>query len=367
MRVSEGQVTVTVPEQPDAGKGSEVFFNPVQELNRDLTVATLRAYRDRTDAESYLDATAASGIRGVRAAADGWETTLCDVDDEAVALCEQNLERNGLAGSVRHENANVLMHSAAFDVVDLDPFGTPIPFADAAIQGTKRLLCVTATDTAPLCGAHFESGVRSYGAVPRNTEYHAEMGLRVLLSAMVRTAARYDIAARPILSHATSHYVRAYLEFDHGAKVANDCINELGYVHHCQQCLWRTHDRGLIADTPEACPNCGEHLQTAGPIWLARTCEPAFAGGVADYITEDMGTGGTVKELLATLAAELDTPTHYDQHRLCKRWGRGAEAMDTFIEKLEASGHEASRTHYGGTTFKTDADVVEIREATAKR
>jgi len=41
--------------------------------------------------------------------------------------------------------------------------------------------------------------------------------------------------------------------------------------------------------------------------------------------------------------------------------------MDTFIEKLEASGHEASRTHYGGTTFKTDADVVEIREATAKR
>jgi tRNA (guanine26-N2/guanine27-N2)-dimethyltransferase len=367
MRVSEGQVTVTVPEQPDAGKGADVFFNPVQELNRDLTVATLRAYRERTPrVESYLDATAASGIRGVRAAADGWDASLCDIDDDAAALCRENLAENDLDGEVHRENANVRMHSEAYDVVDLDPFGTPIPFADAAIQGTKHLLCVTATDTAPLCGAHFESGVRSYGAVPRNTEFHAEMGLRVLLSAMVRTAARYDIAARPILSHATSHYVRTYLEFDHGAKVANDCIGELGYVHHCQQCLWRSHENGLIADPPEECPNCGQHLQTAGPIWLGRTCDPDFADAVGDHLTEDMGTAGKADALLSTLAGELDTPTHYDQHRLCKRWGRGAEAMDEFIEKLRAAGFGASTTHYGGTTFKTDADVVEIREATTE-
>ena len=367
MRVSEGQVTVTVPEQPDAGKGANVFFNPVQELNRDLTVAALRAYRDREErVESYLDATAASGIRGVRAAADGWETALCDVDDEAVALCRENLDSNGLSGTVHHENANVLLHSEAFDVVDLDPFGTPIPFADAAIQGTKRLLCVTATDTAPLCGAHFESGVRSYGAVPRNTEFHPEMGMRVLLSAMVRTAARYDIAARPICSHATSHYVRTYLAFDHGAKVANDCIDELGYVHHCQHCLWRDYDAGLIADPPAACPHCGEHLQTAGPLWLGRTCDPAFTEAVSEHVTSEMGTAENVRDLLSTLGSELDTPTHYDQHRLCKRWGRGAEAMDTFIEKLRDSGYDASRTHYGGTTFKTDADVVEIREATVE-
>jgi len=79
-----------------------------------------------------------------------------------------------------------------------------------------------------------------------------------------------------------------------------------------------------------------------------------------------MGTAEKARELCDTLAGELDTPTHYDQHRLCKRWGRGAEAMDTFIEKLQPAGHEASRTHYGGTTVKTDADVGEIREATAE-
>jgi len=364
MRVTEGQVTVEVPEQADAGKGENVFFNPVQELNRDLTMAALRAYREREPrAERYLDATAASGVRGVRAAADGWESTLCDVDPEAVDLCERNLERNDLAAEVRHQDANVAMHRDPWDVVDIDPFGTPIPFVDAAFQGTRNMVCVTATDTAPLCGAHFESGVRSYSAIPRNTEYHAEMGMRILLGALVRTAARYDLAAVPVLSHATKHYARTYLELDQGATVANETIDQVGHVYHCQHCLWRDHSAGLHADAPEECPSCGEHLQTAGPLWLGPTCEPAFTEEVADHLTADMGAAEEAADLLDTLGDELVTPTHYDQHRLCKRWGRGAESMDDFLSKLRDAGHEASRTHYGGTTFKTRADVDEIRAA----
>jgi tRNA (guanine26-N2/guanine27-N2)-dimethyltransferase len=38
--------------------------------------------------------------------------------------------------------------------------------------------------------------------------------------------------------------------------------------------------------------------------------------------------------------------------------------MDDFLADLRAAGHAASRTHYGGTTFKTTADVTEIRAAT---
>ncbi len=365
MRVTEGSVEIEAPEQPEEGAGDVVFFNPVQELNRDVTVAALRAYREREPrAESYLDATAATGIRGVRAASDGWDVTCADVDPDAVALCEDNLARNDLEGTVVHRDANPLLHESHFDVVDLDPFGTPIPFADAAVQGTRDLLCVTATDTAPLCGAHFEPGVRRYSTVPRNTEYHAEMGLRVLVSALVRTAARYDVAAVPVLSHATKHYARAYLEFEHRAGAANDAIDDLGFVHHCQHCLRRESEWGLIAHPPDSCPNCGESIQTAGPIWLGPTTDSAFAEATWEAVTDDMGTGDEARDLLATLAAELAEPTHYDQHRLCKRWNVSAPSMDEFLAAIEAAGFETSRTHYGGTTFKTPADVVEIRQAT---
>ena len=373
MRVTEGGVEIEVPEQADAGVGDGVFYNPEQELNRDLTVAVLRAVRDRqTDASeaaderalTYLDATAASGVRGVRAAVDGWDVTCCDVDSEAAELCRENLARNDLDGEVVRGDANVLMHRRSFDVVDLDPFGTPVGFVDAAVRSAGRVLCVTATDTAPLCGAHFESGVRHYGAVPRNTEYHAEMGLRVLVSALVRTAARHDVAATPLLSHATRHYARTYLRLESGARAADARVADLGYIDHCEHCLYREHERGLLADPLDACPRCGEGIQTAGPVWLGRTCDPEFVATVRERVTDDMGTAGTARDLCTRLGAELDEPTHYDQHRLCKRWGVGATAMDDFLDALRAAGFAASRTHYGGTTFKTDADVDETRAAT---
>ena len=380
MDVHEGRVTVTVPEQADAGRGEGVFFNPDMELNRDLTVATLRAYRRRESrAESYLDATAASGIRGVRAAKDGWDVTMADVDQDAVALCRENLADNDLDAEVVHRDANSLLHDheLTWDVVDLDPFGTPIPFADAAFSNTRDLVCVTATDTAPLCGAHFESGVRKYSAVPRNTEYHAEMGLRVLLSALSRTAARYDVGVTPILSHVTDHYVRTYLELAHTATDANDAIEQLGFVHHCQQCLHREHETGLISHPPGECPNCGgAQLLTAGPLWIGPAHDASFVADVRAELVERAGDGdatweeprdefGTAKRAVKTLdriAAELHTPTHYDQHKLYKRWGEPAIGMDDFLDQLEAAGFEASRTHYGGTTFKSDARVAEIRD-----
>jgi tRNA (guanine26-N2/guanine27-N2)-dimethyltransferase len=364
MHVREGTVEISVPEQGE-GAGEEVFYNPTQELNRDITVAVLRAYRGREPrAETYLDAMTASGIRGVRARANNWTVTCTDTDADAVALCRENLARNDLEADVLERDVNPLLHETFFDVVDIDPFGTPVPFLDAAFQGTRNLLCVTATDTAPLCGAHFEPGVRRYGAVPRNTEYHAEMGVRVLLSAIVRTGARYDVAPRPLLTHATKHYVRTYLELDRGAREANTAVDELGHIHHCEHCLWRTTESRLVADAPECCSHCGHGIQTAGPVWLGGTCDPAFVERVAGGISDGFGTADRSRSLLDTLAAELDTPTHYDQHRLCKRWGRPADAMDAFLGRLGDAGHRVSRTHYGGTTFKTDAAVPAIREAT---
>ncbi|RDI71636.1 tRNA (guanine(26)-N(2))-dimethyltransferase [Halopelagius longus] len=371
MDVREGEIAVEVPGARDGaseGAGDDVFYNPTQELNRDVTVAVLRAYRERDPrAETYLDAMAASGIRGVRAAAAGFDVTCADVEEEAVELARRNFERNDLPGEAVHRDANALMHDSVFDVVDLDPFGTPVPFADAAFANTRDLVCVTATDTAPLCGAHQKSGIRKYSTLPQNTDYHSEMGLRVLLSAMVRTAARYDKAAVPILSHVTRHYARTYLELDSRATKADEAIENLGHVYHCEDCLARDHEFGLVAHPPEECAVCGSsRLLVAGPIWLGPICDPEFAREVRGHVTEEMGTERRAKEMLETVAGELDRPTHYDQHRLCKQWGRSASAMDEFIDQLREAGFEATRAHYSGTAFKTDASIAEMREATAE-
>ena len=369
MELSEGGVEIAVEQPRDGtseGSGDGVFFNPEMELNRDITVAVLRAYQEREPrVETYLDAMAASGIRGVRAANEGYDVTCCDTDSEAVELARENLARNDLDGAVVERNVNALLHEELFDIVDLDPFGTPIPFADAAFAQTRNMVCVTATDTAPLCGAHLDSGKRKYSAVPRNTDYHPEMGLRTLLSALLRTAARYDVAAEPICSHVSRHYARTYLELDRGASRADDLLDSLGYVHHCEDCLARDHEFGWHPEsTPETCPSCGSNrVVTAGPIWLGAVADSGFTERVRHHLTPEFGEHTRADKLLATVASELDTPTHYDQHRLCKQWGVPATAMDEFLDALRDAGHEATRTQYSGTAFKTDAEIEEIREA----
>ncbi len=241
-----------------------------------------------------------------------------------------------------------------------------MPFVDAAVAGTRNLLCVTATDTAPLCGAHFESGVRRYDTVPRNTEYHPEMGLRVLIGALVRRAASRDKAAVPVCSHVSRHYARTYLELEANATEANAALEELGFVHHCQDCLERDHEFGRLPDAPEVCPDCGSRrVVTAGPIWLGPVAEPSFVERVSDAVTDDMGEAKRARKLLDTVAGEPDRPTHYDQHRLYKQWSRPAIGMEEFVAALRDAGFAAARAHYSGTAFKTDATVAEMRDVTA--
>lgn len=368
MRTQEGRVTIEIPGTSEEEIEEDVFYNPNQVLNRDLTLAVLRAYRDRdADVSTYLDAMAASGIRGLRAAADGWQATMCDRNPKAVDLCRHNLDLNDLSGTVVHADANAHIHGHTYDVIDIDPFGSPMPFADSALSNARRLVCITATDTAPLCGAHFNAGVRRYDAVPRNTEYHPEMGLRILISAIARTAARYDRAITPLLSHATRHYVRGYFALETGAQVADTALDNLGYLHHCEDCLYRRHEHGRFASEQSHCPNCeSNRIVTAGPIWLGPTNDSAFLSTVTSHVDETLEDPSAVVELIESLQQELDVPTHYDQHRLCKEWSRPASPMDEFLTALRDAGYRASRAHYSGTAFKTDATVEEIRTATAE-
>ena len=209
------------------------FYNPKMLLNRDIGVAMASSL----GLSDYLDALSASGIRGLRVAKEAGveKVTLNDVSPQACRLMEKNMSRNGLAGTVTCCNANVLLHEQHFQAVDLDPFGSPSSYLSAASRSALSYLFITATDTAPLCGAHLMSGIRKYMAVPLRTDYHREMGARILLGLAARELARLDKAMQPMLTHVTDHYVRTYLRVIKGAKAADRCLEKLGYVEHCRE------------------------------------------------------------------------------------------------------------------------------------
>jgi tRNA (guanine26-N2/guanine27-N2)-dimethyltransferase len=331
------------------------FYNPKMLLNRDIGVAMARSL-GLTD---YLDALSASGIRGLRVAKEAGveKVTLNDVNPQACQLMEQNLSRNGLAGTVTCCNANVLLHEQHFQAVDLDPFGSPSSYLSAASRSALSYLFITATDTAPLCGAHLMSGIRKYMAVPLRTDYHREMGARILLGLAARELARLDKAMQPMLTHVTDHYVRTYLRVIKGAKAADRCLEKMGYVEHCPSC-----GSFVLLEKPQPggeCGHCSGKTALAGPLWLggiqeAQVIEKAFAWE---------GHSRRAKKLLATCASEAEVPMYYDHHSICERLHITPGKIDEAIERLLESGHRASRTHFSGLGIKTDAGMTDVEAA----
>lgn len=360
--VTEGRTTVLVP-APDPSASfppgsTPVFYNPRMALNRDATVLFLRALPADSRPATYLDAMGATGLRGLRVAGEaGVPVTINDRSPRALGLAALNAERLGLVVETVRSDANALMSSRRFGAVDLDPFGSPAPFTDAACRSVARFLFVTATDTAPLCGAHLRAGMRRYSARPMNTEYHGEVGLRILLGFVARELVKYDRGLVPLCCFAREHFVRLQLGVRPGAGAADTTLGRIGYIHQCSSCPGRVEQVGLVAE-PEKCPACGGTTVPIGPLWLGCVNDPAMLEAMRTELpSSGLERGTALERLLTTLAGELPTASHYDYHVLAKRVGASPPAIDVFLERLRAGGYTASRAHYSGTAIKTDAPL----------
>lgn len=367
--IGEGDVVIDIPcvdtssnFPPSSGP---VFYNTHMQPNRDISVAAVSAFMKLYPAKegrgtTYVDALAATGIRGIRIAKEtDAGVVLNDISPAACEMIAHNVEKNGIDCEVVNENANVILHKRTFDVVDLDPFGTPVPFLDSAVRSTKSLLCVTATDTAPLCGAHKNSGIRTYAAVALNNEYHGEMGLRILLGTIARTFAKYDRTMIPLLTYASRHYVRTYVRVVKGAKSADSMMKLMGFVSHCNNCGHRTFHYGLLPQLPASCELCSEKVTAAGPLWLGNMHDTDFC----DVALDEIGRRDFSKlcgGIVTLCRDEVDVPFFFDHHVVCKNIGISPKKIDELVLLLKEHGFKASRAHVTGTGFKTDARIDAI-------
>ena len=166
-----------------------VFYNPKMRFCRDLDMLVFRSL----NSHEYLDALAASGVRGIRAALEAeYQPIFNDWDRNAVETIKRNLKLNNIDAEVHNRDATILMRERKFYHIDLDPFGSPSEFIDSACFSTLKYLSITATDTAALCGSATLSGLRKYSSFAKKTEYYPEVGVRMLIGKVAREITKYD-------------------------------------------------------------------------------------------------------------------------------------------------------------------------------
>lgn len=195
----------------------------------------------------------------------------CDLSEFSRSVFCRNLELNGLDQtqvSYTLGDTNKVLINSQFDVIDLDPYGSMIPFLFAAIhalgsRGKPGLLCVTCTDTKVLMGPERHKCYYDYGSARGGTDCLEESALRIALYAVSRVASIQQKSIRVLLAVHSDFYIRMFIEVSWGKKGCWKTLAQHGNQLNCLSCgsQW-AHTFGhfendkIIFNRPEACSPC---------------------------------------------------------------------------------------------------------------
>lgn len=356
--ITEGSTRLIVPEVHSSGgpgkRTEDVFFNEQMAFNRDVSVMLLRAIGGNM---TVADAMSASGARAVRIANEvpSTQVTANDRDPKAATLIERNISLNSLDNCVSsNRDLGSLLSEGVYDYVDIDPFGSPMPFLHSAIRGCRRngILAITATDTAPLAGANPAKCIRRYGSRPYKGRMCHDTGLRILMASVARELAKFDRGMEPILSFYADHYFRTYVRVTEGANNADLALSKLVHLDMKFKNNRPTDLERRITDDKNA----------LGPFWGG----PLHDRSVLERMSPDgMEEHRRCESMLDLWRNELDVPFPYDVSELSSFMKISPPRMDDLIETLKERGN-ASRSHMAPTLVLTDLSSEEVMDAFRK-
>jgi tRNA (guanine26-N2/guanine27-N2)-dimethyltransferase len=334
---------------------SGVFYNPQMEELRSMSVTFLKAATVK--GKRILDSTAATGIRAIRYAleAKGTDITLLDINKKAADNARKNVRLNGLKFKVLNDSIQKFAntHEGSFEIIDLDPFGSPAPdlYDLMKISWDGTVLMVTATDTAVLCGAHGPACIKIYGAKPLHNEMCKEAGIRILIGYVARIAAQFNFGIVPLLSVSDRHYMRVFIRLEFGAAKAVESVKGTGIGAFCRKCYGFGFAAGAAPLISPACDRCDERMEPFGPLWLRRLYDKKLTSKMLD-----------IKEtkLLRTINDEFDSLMFYSIPRITSSLGLGSVSHYSVIGKLKERGRKATETQFDSDGVKTDASAEEV-------
>jgi tRNA (guanine26-N2/guanine27-N2)-dimethyltransferase len=334
--IHEANATIEVPEEEKISAKMPVFYNPVMKLNRDISILLLKALDN--EEMQICDPLAGSGVRSIRFLEELPKgkiksITINDYNKKAADLITSNIELNrDLFKSepeinvTNSEATTLILNSTGFDYIDIDPFGTPNPFLDAALRRLSRdgILAVTATDTSSLAGTFPKVCKRKYWATPDRGPLKHELGLRILIRKCQLIGAQYEKALVPIYSYSKDHYMRVFFRCKKGKSSVDEVIKQ----------------HSMFND--------------AGPLWLGSLWNSALAEKMYCLIAKlDYKIDG---KFLRTIRDEskIATVGFHDIHSLCKKHKLEVPSFELVFDKIRSAGHSLARTHFSDFGVRSD-------------
>ena len=344
----------------------KIFYNPNMQFCRSFFSLAAGALNGKLQ---VLDGFSATGIRGIRYQKENkniQQIGFLEANDDAIPVLRKNLKRNKLKGKIIHQLYEKYLASGFFfyDLIEIDPFGTPVPYLWSTFYGQQKkkqfYLSVTATDTAVLCGPEARACQKNYHSKSLNNEFTHETGTRILIKRIMESANEFDFGIVPLVSLSDRHYIKLLLKCDKGAAKAKANCEQLGYVSYCNNCAWRESSKRMKNE----CKSCNATTDYAGPLWLGALHDNRFLKKMLKLTKRKYAHIREIGKILGFMLDEADMPPfYYDLHVLAQKWKlKGVPQMEMVLTKLRKRKFSAARTHFAATAIKTDADFRAVQD-----
>ncbi|MGQ4834066.1 MAG: tRNA (guanine(10)-N(2))-dimethyltransferase [Candidatus Asgardarchaeia archaeon] len=374
--IKEGATIIKIPKYENVlSKKVPVFYNSDKKFDRDLSVLIVDSYLEEEKKDSYdiCDLLTGSGIRGIRYYKETISSRkkriyLIDKNPRAVNTAIENIKLNKLPlddFNVVKSDANkfLITSNLKFDIIDIDPFGDPLPFIQNALFRIKHngLLMITATDTAPLSGRYPKVAFMKYGGYIQFVEFYPEVAIRLLLKRVEEIASMFEMFLEPLLSYWGGNYVRIFLRVKKNKKEARTLLNRIGFIYYCEDCKYREHNKYTIHK--ERCSFCNStNLKVIGEIYIDKISKQNFLNTLlnkAKYLKNRV-----LEEFIEVLIQEntIDVPYFYTTDTLASLTKISEKRINLVVDMLRKLGFKASRVHSSKKGFKTNADYNTILE-----
>lgn len=371
-RIVEGRARLLVPAHSSSVPPSHlpVFFNPRSKVSRDIAVLVTSTYFKGRGGLEMIEPLTGLGARIIRLMLEAgvFERGLgVDRNELAVRLARMNCELNGLTGRldfVRSDANLVLVEAAAegrrYDYVDIDPSGSHVPYIENGIRACRigGLLGVSATDLAALSGSSPQTSEWRYGVSSCRTPFLKEVALRTMIYSVIRSAARLEMVASPVLSAYVSFFVRAFFTLDRGVTKVRQLLRKIGYLSYCERC-YDVRRFGSLSDIELTCRFCSSRVKVIGPLYLGELSSPEFCR--ATLASGDREEFREAHSIVSKIADELqDVPYYYPVSLIARLARKSTPSPIKLVNTLRIIGYRATLTHFDPSAVKTDAELMEV-------
>lgn len=340
MLIQEGSCRLEVDDSTPSkgpGKSGAGFYNASQRMNRDITLSALNVIHPGR----VLDGFGATGIRAIRFQLEaGCEVHLSEINPESLKIIENNVKMNSAQITVHAESFAETSRKIPFDYIDVDPYGSVVPYLDSAIANVKNkgYIGATATDLSVLTGSYPEKTVRRYGSRIVKDSFKHEKGLRLLIAYAARRAAAMDKYIKPVISFWIGHYYRMIFQVNTGSRGADTMLSKIRTIN--------LHDH-ISKNYPD---------KTEGPLWVGDIEDITF---IEKMKQAGISNNDKLNPLLDLLRNENISLFFTDLQDIARYIRTDVMSLSRASEILKSVGVEMKRTHFSFTGIKSDQPVSE--------